>query len=123
MLRNGGALMDKTPAVARHLISNMASNIGPSQAQMVNEIGAASNQSLLLDNTNQPLRLKFVAYVLLWSTPLTCAPRYKRQSQTNQKTIESRALCSSTLNAHQRQAGYQQPTPQYQAPTFQQQQQ
>ncbi|RDX70337.1 hypothetical protein CR513_50437, partial [Mucuna pruriens] len=50
---SGGALMDKTPATARHLISNMASNTqqfgirGPSQSQMmVNEIGAASNLRL-----------------------------------------------------------------------------
>ncbi|RDY07268.1 hypothetical protein CR513_08633, partial [Mucuna pruriens] len=41
---SGGALMDKTPTAARHLISNMASNTqqfgmrGPSQARMVNEI-------------------------------------------------------------------------------------
>ncbi|RDY10515.1 hypothetical protein CR513_04956, partial [Mucuna pruriens] len=49
---SGGALMDKTPTAARHLISNMASNTqqfgirGPSQTRMVNEIGAASNQKL-----------------------------------------------------------------------------
>ncbi|RDY00037.1 hypothetical protein CR513_16828, partial [Mucuna pruriens] len=49
---SGGALMDKTPAAARHLISNMAGNTqqfgirGPSQSRMVNEIGAASNQRL-----------------------------------------------------------------------------
>ncbi|RDX93772.1 hypothetical protein CR513_23922, partial [Mucuna pruriens] len=49
---SGGALMDKTPTAARHLISNMASNTqqfrirGPSQTRMVNEIGAASNQRL-----------------------------------------------------------------------------
>ncbi|RDX82437.1 hypothetical protein CR513_36771, partial [Mucuna pruriens] len=49
---SGGALMDKTPATTRHLISNMASNTqlfgirGPSQSRMVNEIGAASNQRL-----------------------------------------------------------------------------
>ncbi|RDY07562.1 hypothetical protein CR513_08311, partial [Mucuna pruriens] len=49
---NGGTLMDKTPATARDLISNMASNTqqfgirGPSQTRMVNEIGAASNQRL-----------------------------------------------------------------------------
>ncbi|RDX78782.1 hypothetical protein CR513_40889, partial [Mucuna pruriens] len=41
---NGGALMDKTPAATRHLISNMANNTqqfgirGPSQAWIVNEI-------------------------------------------------------------------------------------
>ncbi|RDX72685.1 hypothetical protein CR513_47787, partial [Mucuna pruriens] len=49
---SGGALMDKMPTTARHLISNMASNTeqfgikGPSQTRMVNEIGAASNQRL-----------------------------------------------------------------------------
>ncbi|RDY13881.1 hypothetical protein CR513_01130, partial [Mucuna pruriens] len=48
----GRALMEKTPAVARHLISNMASNTqqfgirGPNQSQTVNEIGVASNQRL-----------------------------------------------------------------------------
>ncbi|RDX83524.1 Retrovirus-related Pol polyprotein from transposon 17.6, partial [Mucuna pruriens] len=49
---SGGALMDKMPAAARHLISNMASNTQqfgirePSQTRMVNEIGAAFNQRL-----------------------------------------------------------------------------
>ncbi|RDX96160.1 hypothetical protein CR513_21218, partial [Mucuna pruriens] len=47
-----GALMDKTPAAARHLISNMASNTqkfgirGTSQSQMVNEIGVVDNLRL-----------------------------------------------------------------------------
>ncbi|RDX85933.1 hypothetical protein CR513_32802, partial [Mucuna pruriens] len=40
---SGGALMDKTPVAARHLISNMAR---PNPSRMVNEIGAASNQRL-----------------------------------------------------------------------------
>ncbi|RDX76407.1 hypothetical protein CR513_43600, partial [Mucuna pruriens] len=49
---SGGALMDKTPAATRHLISNMVGNTqqfgirGPSQSRMVNEIGAASNLRL-----------------------------------------------------------------------------
>ncbi|RDY01485.1 hypothetical protein CR513_15172, partial [Mucuna pruriens] len=49
---SGGALMDKTPATARHLISNMASNTqqfeirGPNQSRTVNEINATSNQRL-----------------------------------------------------------------------------
>ncbi|RDX71690.1 hypothetical protein CR513_48925, partial [Mucuna pruriens] len=49
---SGGALMDKTLAATRHLISNMESNTqqfgirGPSQTWMVNEIDAASNQRL-----------------------------------------------------------------------------
>ncbi|RDX72782.1 hypothetical protein CR513_47682, partial [Mucuna pruriens] len=47
-----GALMDKTPTSARHLISNMASNTqqfgirGPTQSWMVNKIGIASNMRL-----------------------------------------------------------------------------
>ncbi|RDX83357.1 hypothetical protein CR513_35737, partial [Mucuna pruriens] len=49
---SGGALMDKTPAATRHLISNMASNTqqfgirGASQPRMVNEIGAVDNLRL-----------------------------------------------------------------------------
>ncbi|RDX74555.1 hypothetical protein CR513_45688, partial [Mucuna pruriens] len=47
-----GELMGKTPAAARHLISNMANNIQqfgirrPSQSRMVYEIGTAANQRL-----------------------------------------------------------------------------
>ncbi|RDX92502.1 hypothetical protein CR513_25357, partial [Mucuna pruriens] len=49
---SGGALMDKTPAAARHLISNMAGNTqqfgvrGPKPSWIVNEIGAATNQRM-----------------------------------------------------------------------------
>ncbi|RDX82015.1 hypothetical protein CR513_37246, partial [Mucuna pruriens] len=49
---SGGALMDKTPPAARHLISNMASNTqqfrirGPNPSRSMNEIDAASNQRL-----------------------------------------------------------------------------
>ncbi|RDX84521.1 putative mitochondrial protein, partial [Mucuna pruriens] len=49
---SGGALMDKTPVVARHLISTMASNTqqfgirGPNLSRPVNEIDAVSNQRL-----------------------------------------------------------------------------
>ncbi|RDX97063.1 hypothetical protein CR513_20208, partial [Mucuna pruriens] len=49
---NGGALMDKIPVAARHLISNRASNTqqfgirGTNPSRPVNEIGAASNQRL-----------------------------------------------------------------------------
>lgn len=49
---SGGALMDKTPVAARHLISNMASNTqqfgirGPNPSRPVNEIGAASSQRM-----------------------------------------------------------------------------
>ncbi|RDX98850.1 hypothetical protein CR513_18184, partial [Mucuna pruriens] len=49
---SGGALMDKTPAAARHLISNMTRNTqqfgvrGASQLGMVNEISAIDNLRL-----------------------------------------------------------------------------
>ncbi|RDX85400.1 hypothetical protein CR513_33419, partial [Mucuna pruriens] len=49
---SGGALMDKMPTTARHLISNMASNTqqfgirGASQPRMVNEIDAVDNLRL-----------------------------------------------------------------------------
>ncbi|RDX67428.1 hypothetical protein CR513_53702, partial [Mucuna pruriens] len=58
---NGWALMDKTPAVVRHLISNMASNTqqfgirGASQSRMVNEISAVDN--LRLENQLTELTL------------------------------------------------------------------
>ncbi|RDX87746.1 hypothetical protein CR513_30743, partial [Mucuna pruriens] len=43
-----GALMEKTPAAARHLISNMASNTqyGAAQPRMVNDIGIVDNLRL-----------------------------------------------------------------------------
>ncbi|RDX87588.1 hypothetical protein CR513_30917, partial [Mucuna pruriens] len=49
---SGGALMDKTPAAARHLISNMTSNSqqfgirGAGPSRMVNEIGTVDNLRL-----------------------------------------------------------------------------
>ncbi|RDX76166.1 hypothetical protein CR513_43870, partial [Mucuna pruriens] len=83
----GGALMDKTPAAARHLISNMASNTqqfgirGPSQTRMVNEIGAASNQRLenqLTELTSLVRQLAVGQHQLL-----ICAPPFKKPSRTN----------------------------------------
>ncbi|RDX82893.1 hypothetical protein CR513_36257, partial [Mucuna pruriens] len=43
---SGGALMDKTPKIARHLISNMAR--GTSTSRVVSEVGSFDN--LRLDN-------------------------------------------------------------------------
>ncbi|RDX73365.1 hypothetical protein CR513_47044, partial [Mucuna pruriens] len=51
---NGGALIDKMPIVARHLISNTASNTqqfgikGAGPFQMVNEVGAIDNLTSLV---------------------------------------------------------------------------
>ncbi|RDY08471.1 hypothetical protein CR513_07315, partial [Mucuna pruriens] len=56
---SGGALMDKTPAVVRHLISNMASNTqqfkarGAVTSQVVNEVGAIDNLRLENQLTKQ----------------------------------------------------------------------
>ncbi|RDY05872.1 hypothetical protein CR513_10245, partial [Mucuna pruriens] len=49
---SGGELMDKTPTIVRHLVTNMASNTqqfgirGASQPQTVNEIGVVDNLRL-----------------------------------------------------------------------------
>ncbi|RDX78193.1 hypothetical protein CR513_41558, partial [Mucuna pruriens] len=43
---SGGALMDKTLAITRHLISNMFGIRGADQPQIVNEIGAVDNLRL-----------------------------------------------------------------------------
>ncbi|RDX84414.1 hypothetical protein CR513_34536, partial [Mucuna pruriens] len=43
---SGGALMDKTPIATRHLISNMASNIGTIAPRIVNEVSMIDNLRL-----------------------------------------------------------------------------
>ncbi|RDY11037.1 hypothetical protein CR513_04359, partial [Mucuna pruriens] len=85
---SGGALMDKTPVAARHLISNMASNtqqfgikgVGPSQ--MVNEVGTIDNLRLENQLTELTSLQEFVVFVLQWSTPHIFAPYYKKPNQT-----------------------------------------
>ncbi|RDX63958.1 hypothetical protein CR513_57548, partial [Mucuna pruriens] len=167
---SGGALMDKTPAAARHLISNMASNTqqfgirGPNQPRMVNEIGVASNQRL----ENQLTELTSLVRQLVVGLPTShgseehptdmCPTLQETESdqpenvgaiggfQYGKQSYQNRPFDSqqhgrqpfrprpnqgpyaaqqfgSTPNTYQRQAGYQQPTPHYQAPPFQQQQQ
>ncbi|RDX97134.1 hypothetical protein CR513_20132, partial [Mucuna pruriens] len=176
---SGGALMDKTPAAARHLISNMASNTqqfgirGPNQSRMVNEIGAASNQRLenqlteltslvrqLAVGQHQPaLAAKVCGICTSVEHPTDMCPTLQETEsdqtenvgaiggfQYGKQPYQNRPFDSqqhgrqpfrpgpnqgpyaaqqfgSTLNAYQGQAGYQQPTLQYQAPPFQQQQQ
>ncbi|RDX83565.1 hypothetical protein CR513_35504, partial [Mucuna pruriens] len=84
---SGGALMDKNPAAARHLISNMVTNTqqfgirGPSQSRMVNEIGATSNQRL----ENQLTEL--TSLLAAWKIAISAG-------------TESRSLCSSTIWVH-----------------------
>ncbi|RDX65078.1 hypothetical protein CR513_56296, partial [Mucuna pruriens] len=176
---SGGALMDKTPAAARHLISNMASNTqqfgirGPSQTRMVNEIGAASNQRLenqlteltslvrqLAVGQHQPaMAAKVCGICTSVEHPTDMCPtlqetksnqtenvgaiggfQYGKQPYQNRPFDNQQhgrqpfrpgpnqgpyatQQFGSTPNTYQRQAGYQQPTQQYQAPPFQQQQQ
>ncbi|RDX94758.1 hypothetical protein CR513_22831, partial [Mucuna pruriens] len=146
---SGGALMDKTPAAARHLISNMASNTqGPSQARMVNEIGVASNQRLenqlteltslhptdlcpTLQETesDQPENVGAISGYQYGKQPYQSRPIDNQQCggqpfrpRLNQGPYAAQQF-GPTPNVHQRQASYQQLTPSYQAPPFQQQQQ
>ncbi|RDY05555.1 hypothetical protein CR513_10589, partial [Mucuna pruriens] len=117
---SGGALMDKTLAATRHLISNMESNTqqfgirGPSQSQMVNEIGAACNQRL----ENQ-------------MTELTSLTRQFDNQQYGRQPFRpgphqgpyAAQRAGSVPNMPYRVASYQQPSPQYPAQAFPQQQQ
>ncbi|RDX76441.1 hypothetical protein CR513_43563, partial [Mucuna pruriens] len=147
---SGGALMDKTPAAARHLISNMASNTqqfgirGPSQSRMVNEIGTAAKicgicisvehpidtcPTLQETESDQPENVGAIGGFQYGKQPYQNRP-FDNQQQgrqpfrpgPNQGPYATQQF-GSTPNTYQRQAGYQQPTPQYQAPPFQQQQQ
>ncbi|RDX67622.1 hypothetical protein CR513_53476, partial [Mucuna pruriens] len=176
---SGGALMDKTSATARHLISNMASNTqqfgikGPSQSRMANEIGAASNQRLenqlteltslvrqLAIGQHQPvMAAKVYGICTFVEHPINMCPTLQETEsdqpenvgaiggfQYGKQPYQNRPFDSqqhgrqpfrpgpnqgpyaaqqfgSTPNTYQRQARYQQPTLQYQAPPFQQQQQ
>ncbi|RDX96712.1 hypothetical protein CR513_20583, partial [Mucuna pruriens] len=175
----GRALMDKTLAAARHLVSNMESNTqlfgvrGPSQAQMVSEIGAASNQRLenqlteltslvrqLAVGQHQPTNAAKVCGICTsMEHPIDLCPTLQEtesdqpenvgaigEYQYGKQSYQSRPIDNQhygkqpfrpgpnqgpyvaqqfgpTPNVHQRQVGYQQLTPQYQAPPFQQQQQ
>ncbi|RDX70780.1 hypothetical protein CR513_49934, partial [Mucuna pruriens] len=167
------------PAAARHLISNMASNMqqfgirGPSQTRMMNEIVVASNQRLenqlteltslvrqLAVGQHQPaMAAKVCGICTSVEHPTDMCPtlqetesdqikndgaiggfQYGKQPYQNQPFDSQQhgrqpfwlgpnqgpyatQQFGSTTNTYQRQAGYQQPTPQYQAPPFQQQQQ
>ncbi|RDY11031.1 hypothetical protein CR513_04352, partial [Mucuna pruriens] len=175
---SGGALIDKTPVAARHLISNISNTQqfgirGPSQTRMVNEIEAASNQRLenqlteltsllrqLAIGHHQPaMAAKVCGICTSVEHPTDMCPtlqetesdqtenvgaiggfQYGKQSYQN-RPFDSQQhgrqpfrprpnqgpyaaqQFGSIPNTYQRQAGYQQPTPQYQAPPFQQQQQ
>ncbi|RDX85930.1 hypothetical protein CR513_32799, partial [Mucuna pruriens] len=109
---SGGALMDKIPTATRHLISNMAGNTqqfrvrGLSPSRLVSEIGAASNQRL----ENQLTELTSL-----------CRRQPFRPGLSQGPYVAQRF--GSVPNVPQLPAGYQQPTPQYQASPFQQQKQ
>ncbi|RDX78695.1 hypothetical protein CR513_40986, partial [Mucuna pruriens] len=90
---SGGVLMDKTSVVARHLISNMASNTqqfgikGASQPRIVNEIGAIDNLRLENQLTKLTSLPESMAYVLSWSTPLICAPTLKETKSDHPESV------------------------------------
>ncbi|RDX99463.1 hypothetical protein CR513_17484, partial [Mucuna pruriens] len=101
---SGGALMDKTPATARHLISNMASNTqGLNQSRVVNEIGTASNQRLenqlteltslvrqLAISQHQPaMAAKICGICTSVEHPTDMCPTFKKPSRTNQSMLEA----------------------------------
>ncbi|RDX74599.1 hypothetical protein CR513_45636, partial [Mucuna pruriens] len=95
---SGGALMDKTSATARHLISNMASNTqqfgvrGLSPSRLVSEIGATSNQRLenqLTELTSLVRQLVVGQHQPALVTKATISAR-----------DESRAVCSSVIWIH-----------------------
>ncbi|RDX89902.1 hypothetical protein CR513_28297, partial [Mucuna pruriens] len=132
---SGGALMDKTPLAARHLISNMASNTqqfgirGPSQSRMVNEIGAASNQRLenqlteltsLETESDQPENVGAIDGFQYGRQPYQTQPfdnqQYGRQPfrpRPPQGPYAAQRV-GPALNMPQGSAGYQQPSLQYQ---------
>ncbi|RDX72756.1 hypothetical protein CR513_47714, partial [Mucuna pruriens] len=118
---SGGALMDKTPTIARHLISNMASNIqGPSQSRMVNEIGATSNLRLenqlseltslvrqLVVGQHQPnMAAKVYGICTFVEHPIDMCPTLQEieSDQPENTTIstrtESKALCSLKIRTY-----------------------
>ncbi|RDY08748.1 hypothetical protein CR513_06978, partial [Mucuna pruriens] len=85
---SGGALIDKMSAAARHLISNMASNTQQfgikvaDPSQMVNEVDAIDNLRLENQLTELTSLQESIAFVLLWSTSLTCTLHYKKPNRT-----------------------------------------
>ncbi|RDX82862.1 hypothetical protein CR513_36296, partial [Mucuna pruriens] len=124
---------------------------GPSQTRMVNEIDAASNQRLenqlteltslvrqlaigqhqptMAAKSDQTENVGAIGGFQYGKQPYQNRP-FDNQQQgrqpfrpgPNQGPYATQQF-GSTPNTYQRQAGYQQPTPQYQAPPFQQQQQ
>ncbi|RDX88434.1 hypothetical protein CR513_29975, partial [Mucuna pruriens] len=144
---NGGALMDKTPTAARHLISNMASN-----TYFQPETGELADRIDIIVGQHQPaLAAKLCGICTSVEHPTDMCPTLQETESDQPKNYGKQPYQNhpfdsqqhgrqpfqlgpnqgpyaaqqfgSTLNAYQRQAGYQQPTPKYQAPPFQQQQQ
>ncbi|RDY07552.1 hypothetical protein CR513_08298, partial [Mucuna pruriens] len=154
---SGGALMDKMPAAARHLISNMAiSNqrvenqlteltslvrqlaVGQHQPVMAAKVcGICTSVEHLIDicptlqeiESDQPENVGAIGGFQYGKQPYQNRPfdnqqhgRQPFRPGPNQGPYAAQQF-GSTPNTYQRQAGYQQPTAQYQAPSFQQQQQ
>ncbi|RDX77665.1 hypothetical protein CR513_42172, partial [Mucuna pruriens] len=106
---SGGALIDKTLATARHMISNIASNTqkfgikGPSQSRMVNEIGVASNLRLenqLFELTSLVRQLAVGQHQPNMAAKV-CGVCTSMEHPTNLcPTTKSRALCSVEIQTY-----------------------
>ncbi|RDX74825.1 hypothetical protein CR513_45384, partial [Mucuna pruriens] len=166
---SGGALMDKTLATTRHLISNMASNTqqfgirGANQPRMVNKISVVDNlrlenqltkltslvRQLAVGQNQQSIEATVCGICTFVEHPTDMCPTFVGAIdgyQYGKQPYQSRPFDNQqfrkqpfrprpsqgpyaaqrfepTPSTPQVPTGYRQPTPQYQAPPFQQQQQ
>ncbi|RDX98417.1 hypothetical protein CR513_18671, partial [Mucuna pruriens] len=110
---SGGALMDKMPAVTRHLISNMASNTqqfgirGVGQPRMVNEIGVVDNLRLENQLTELTSLVRVCGLYTSVEHPTDMCTTLQETKSDHPKSVgeigafsaraESRALCSLAI--------------------------
>ncbi|RDX95406.1 hypothetical protein CR513_22075, partial [Mucuna pruriens] len=134
---SGGGLMDKMPTAARHLISNMFGVKRASQPQMANEIGAVDNLRLenqlteltslvrqLAVGQHQPSIIARVCGICTSvDHPTDMCPTLQDTELDYPESVGAIGGYQHGKQTYQRPTGYQQSTPQYQTPPFQQQQQ
>ncbi|RDX98295.1 hypothetical protein CR513_18804, partial [Mucuna pruriens] len=141
---SGGALMDKMPTAARHLISNMASNthFQPETRESADRIDIIGETtcSWTTPTIDMCPTLQETESDQLENVGAIGGFQYGKQPYHNQpfdsqqhgrlpfrpglnQGPHAAQQFESTPNTYQRQIGYQQPTLQYQASPFQQQQQ
>ncbi|RDX81531.1 hypothetical protein CR513_37783, partial [Mucuna pruriens] len=95
---SGGALMDKTPTAARHLISNMASNTQqfgirePSQPRMIELTSLVRQLAVGQHQPNIAARVCGICTFVEHPTDMC--------STLQETEVESRAICSSTIQIY-----------------------